>query len=340
MNSRKNMPLVVGGAICAVLLLVALFFLFRFGSAYRAEQKVLKSQYQRLEQLNTRKPFPSAENVEKVKDNLAALEANLQTLMQALNKNSFQGQDLKAVDFSSRVQRAIQRFKDKAQEGNVALPQNMEIGFGQYASGGALPAPENVGRLVQQLHSIERVANILIKSGVISIEALEREVFEKPESQGEEGADADAGSQSRRSSRRSRAPAKAAPDKKQNVASFVHPDGLYTFERVSVVFTAREDNLWRVMDLLASSPQLISISEIAFETQTKIMSYSPADVVEAEAGMMEGNESLKSLAARVLSGTKLSRQERQIAGDETIRASMKVDVYQFERSEQSEEQQP
>ena len=120
----------------------------------------------------------------------------------------------------------------------------------------------------------------------------------------------------------------------------MHPDGLYTYERVNVAFTARENCVWKVLDLFASSSQFIAVSEVELYTQTTILSYNPEAAKETVTTSLDGNSSHQSLATRVLAGTKLSRQERQIAGEEQVSVTMKVDVYNFETNEQIEEQKP
>jgi len=337
MNLSKKRLLIIGWGICTFLLLIALIFLIRNAYEYRSELSVLKTQYRKLEQLNSREPFPSAENVARMKENLETLQQNLRELKGELNKNPFPVISLAAVDFPAQVQKSIRQFRRRAKAANVKFPGNMEIGFSQYASGGAIPSPENVKRLVCQLYSVEKVADILIRSGVSSIEGLEREVFEKSGAADEEPGVPEEIQRTRRG-RRSRQLTKRTKNMTFRTASFIHPDKLYSYERIRAVFTAREDAVWEVMKLLAVSPQFIAVSEVKLETQTTILSYRPEAVKQAETTTLDDNESIQALAAKVLAGAKLTRLERQIAGGEQITVFLTADVYNFGIEEQNEEQ--
>jgi len=319
MNLRNNKVLVIGGGTCAVLLLVACAFLIRANTAYQKQGRMLERQYRRLAELNTRNPFPSLENVKQSAENLDRLEYQVGELAAQLARDPFPPDAVDAADFSARAQGAIERLGARADQSGIELPASLEVGFSQYASGGAIPEPRHVPRLSRQLYSIEKVADVLVRGGVYSIDALTRDAFETDVDVAES-----AGNPRRRLRRDE--PMPKPRGSLREVASAVQPDGLYYVERVGAAFTAKEENVWRVLDLLAAAPHFMVVAEFAYATPVDILAYNP------EAAKREGgNETLKFLAGGILSGKKaLSRPERIIAGNEMIHVTVAVDVYNFE----------
>jgi hypothetical protein len=320
MNMRNNMVLVVGGGGGAVLLLLALVYLFNANAVYQKKGKRLEQQYRRLHELNVRSPFPSMENAEQMEQNLDRLDYHVGELAAQLVQDPFPPDAVESADFSARAQEVIERFRKRAANAGIVLPEGLEAGFSQYASGGAVPEPAHVPRLSRQLYSMEKVADILIRSEVRSIESLTRDVFEAPDA-------AAAMPSTRRRARRSGPPPGEREDIR-TVASAVHPDGFYYVEHVGATVTADELSVWRLLDLLASVPHLMVLSDFRHATQTDILSYNPEAAKQAGKG---DDETQKFLAGGILSGEQaLSRPERIVAGNEIIRVSIRVDVYNFE----------
>jgi hypothetical protein len=109
------------------------------------------------------------------------------------------------------------------------------------------------------------------------------------------------------------------------VASAVQPDGLYSIERVVASFTTTEAGVWRVLDRLAAAPHFMVVAEFSHTTQAEILAYDPDpyDVAVDEA-MQE------YLSSGILSGRQaLTRAERIVAGNERVRVSLSIDVYNF-----------
>lgn len=320
MNMRKNIVLVVGGGSCFVLLLMALFFLWKAGTAYREESRRLQQTYRQLAELHARAPFPSVENLSQEEKNVAALLDRLNDLKRTLARDPFPPDAREPADFSARVQRSIERFRTRATAAGIQLPDTLEAGFGQYSRGGVIPDPRYVPRLSRQLYSMERVTDVLIASGVGYIDALSRDPFEtQPE------AVPSAATRPNRRSRRDTAPV-IPKQSARLVASVVDPNGLYVTERIGVSFTAKEMVVWDVLNRLAAASHFMVVSGFSFQTQTDIMAYQPGSPDQVK------SEALKRyLSEGVLTGeAALSRPERIIAGDELLRVSLTVEVYNFE----------
>ncbi|MEA2068489.1 MAG: Amuc_1100 family pilus-like protein [Verrucomicrobiota bacterium] len=322
MNFQKNKLLIFGGGFFAILLLAEVVFLMLAVGGYNREKGELKRNYRQLEQLHNRNPFPSMENTKDVQENLDRFEYEVGELAAALVRDPFPQEAIEAADFSARAQGVIERFRKRAEQSGVVLPDTLEAGFAPYASGGAVPAAPHVPRLSRQLYSVERVADVLVRSGVDSIDSLTRNVFET-----------ETVPVQRAPRRRPRREAPPSNVRKPTplVASEIHAKNLYYIERVGVAFTAGEDVVWRVLDLFAAAPHFMVVSEFTHTTQSGILAYNPEAVKRGGEG---DDETLRYLSEGILVGKKaLSRPERIISGNEIVKVALVVDVYNFEPRE-------
>jgi hypothetical protein len=315
MNMRNHSVILMGGGVCAVLLLAALIFLFRALSDYQAQGRTLDRQYQRLAELDARQPFPSPENVAQERKNLEGFEYHAEELLAVLSRDPFPEDAADAADFSARAQDVIEQFQKRTTDAGVQIPGNLEAGFAEYASGGAIPELSDVPRLSRQLSAVEKVADILVRCSVDSIEILTRDLFEQQ-------SDPFAEEKGRRGSRRG---VTAKPPKDiRKIASVVQPEGLYTIERVGTTFVATEQVAWAVFEELAAVPHFMVAADLEHATLTSVLTYNPDSTTPSDSEK-------EFLPGGILSGrTALSRPERIIAGNERVRISLQIDVYNFE----------
>ncbi len=319
MSRAKRMGLVPGVVAGLLLVEAAVLAVAALGRS-RAEAELRRSA-ERLARLHDRDPFPSAENLEVERGSLDRFEYGYGEFFAELAADPFPADDVEAADFSARAQGVVERLRKRAGGAGVKLPKSLEAGFAQYASGGAVPDPQHVPRLVRQLYSVERVADVLVGGGVDSIDRLSRDEFEV---QGEE---AEAPSRGRRHLRRP-TPTEGGGDRAAQAASFVHPQGGYMVERIEASFTAREDALWRVLELFATAPHFMVVREFAHRTDTRIPTYDPEAVKRGEG---PDEEMARYLAEGILTGKEaLPRTERIIAGQEAVSVDLVVEVYNFE----------
>jgi len=322
MSLQRNRFLAIGGGLAGFILFAGVVLLVLANLQLGRAKRDLEGAYRRLERLHGRDPYPSEQNRKALQENRERLEFEVGELAAALMRDPFPADAAEAADFSARAQGVIERFRKRAETAGVALPDNLEVGFAEYASGGAVPAARHVPRLSRQLYSMERVADILVRGGVDSIGSLSRDTFEN----------APAAQPPAR-----RRPARGAPppsgrQQPGRRASEVHPDGLYYIERIGVEFEAAEDVVWRILDLFAAAPHFMVVSEFAHKTQTDILSYNPETVKRGGEG---DDATLRYLSEGILVGKKaLSRPERLIAGNESVVVRLVVDVYNFEPAEE------
>ena len=318
MSLRQNKTLMMGGGICAAILIVEAAVLAVGAVGLSKANKTVEREQRRLTKLLKRNPYPSAENVQTLEKNLDELEYRIGALSAEMTSDPFPKEAVEAAEFSARAQDVIERFRKRAERAGMVLPKSLEVGFAKYASGGAVPKALHVPRLTRQLYSVERVADVLVKSGVTSVDKLSRDLFE-----GATGADISP----RRRPRN--APPSSVRKPLSLVASVSGPGGLYYMERIGVSFTAKEDKVWRVLDGFAAASHFMVVTEFAHRTNSGILDYNP-DAVKAGGD----DETLRFLSEGILSGAKaLSRPERIIAGDELVKVRLMVDVYNFEPGE-------
>ncbi|WP_372807817.1 hypothetical protein [Pontiella sp.] len=320
MSFRKNKVLFIGGGLGGLILLAELVFVVTGALGLRTQNRLLAERRSDLARLQSRTPFPSEENVEQVRAHLEMLEYQVGELEAALIRAPFPVGHVQAADFSARAQNVIERFRKNAEHAGVGLPAGLEAGFAEYASGGAIPESRHVPRLSRQLYSVECVADVLVNSGVDSIDSLEREPFETvPPPQ-----------EPRRRAARGAPP---AAKQKRDVSDGAErlAARLYSVERIGVVFTASEAGVWRVLDHFSAAPHFMVVSGFSHGTKTAILDYNPEKVKQGGVGE---DDPLAHLSGGILVGEKaLSRPERIITGNEPVKVSLTIDVYDFDPAE-------
>ena len=318
MSLRGNRVLMIVGGVCATILIAEAVVLSVGIAGLSKSNKTVKQEQWRLTRLLKRNPYPSAENVQVLEKNLDELEYRIGALTAEMKRDPFPRDAVEAAEFSARAQDVIERFRARAVRAGMKLPESLEVGFAQYASGGAVPQPLHVPRLTRQLYSVERVADVLVQCGVTSVDKLSRDLFE-----------GSAGAEIPHRRRPRNAPDSNVRKPLSLVASEVGPNNLFYIERIGVSFSAKEEAVWRVLDGFAVVPHFMVVTEFAHRTRSGILEYNP-DAVKAGSD----DETLRFISEGILSGAKaLSRPERIIAGDELVEVRLVVDVYNFEPGE-------
>ena len=85
---------------------------------------------------------------------------------------------MEPAEFPLLLDRTIRRLRDRAREQGVKLPPRFAFGFERYALG-ALPNHEDVGRLVMQVRTVEKLCEAIFKSKVTDVENVHRTIFER-----------------------------------------------------------------------------------------------------------------------------------------------------------------
>ena len=178
MSAAKRKSFLAVAGVVAVALAAELAVLVLENVNLSKQRVALEASRKQLARLNERDPYPSMENTRLMEEGLEDFKYRVMELGAELKRDPFPWDAAEAADFSARAQDVIERFRKRSERAGVALPAGLEVGFAQYASGGSVPGARFVPRLSRQLYSVERVADVLARGGVISIEGLDREIFE------------------------------------------------------------------------------------------------------------------------------------------------------------------
>jgi hypothetical protein len=331
MNLRKYMLLVVGGGITLVLLVAATMLLMRYREKYVDVNQRMDTSLRALDRLRKRDPFPSHENVEQARQNKKELEKFRATLMADLQKGQTPIQDMEAAEFRQLLEVTLSGPKGLRLAGrgaNVVLPDLFAFGFDRYVRG-ALPETEHIPRLVDQLNMVKRLCEILYDAQIAELQSITRDQFELEAEAGPEGDIPEIVTRSRR--RRGPAPAPEPKVKKPEKASKARE--LFTRERISLTFLAREKALWTVLNELARNERFMAVTNVEF-----LSGDGPAARPTGPPGAAPRPETMGADGPGfgVAEAAPLGHDERVVAGQERIQVRLSVEIYRFGTPESAE----
>lgn len=343
MKIRKHMVLVVGGGIALVLMLVALFMLFRFYRAYDRVNMDLQSTMSRLNTLQDRAPYPSRANIAATQTNLVVFQNYFDTLFASLKEGQIEPVEMEAAKFTPLLRDGILRVSKRAQDAGVLLPPTFAMGVERYKQG-ALPSGADVPRLVVQLKTLGALCAILIDMKVSEIITVKRSIFEQG-AVSQESSPADAGRWGRwgAGGPGGGPPQEAAPAQASQ-AEVVDPTGLFSIEHYTLEFKCHEKSLWDVLNALAKSKLFAVVTsvtvandsptpKIGAKAQAPVVPGTPAAAPGFPPGM-PGSAVAAPVAAPL--GEVKAHDQRVIAGRELVKVVLDVDVYRFLGGEKQE----
>ncbi len=319
MNFKKHMVLIVGGGVTLVLVLGAVFVLFRLSMSYGRVDSELQDALRRLNVLCYRDPYPSEVNVALVQTNLADLRTYHTELMKFLLDGQIDPANLERAQFKILLGNTIRKLQARSNSLAIELPQRFGFGFDRYAKGD-LPAPGDVPRLVLQLKQVEAICMLLSQARISSIQSIGRQEFEA-------SAQVVANEEARRGEEA--APQEAsAPVPKE---AWTDSSGLFSRETYVVTFTGKDSAVWDFLILCSKARPFIVVSRINEESTPPILAAQPT----GEPGTTPSPaESTGAAGAPVV----LSHDQRIASGREPVTVTAEVDVYRFLRQEKQEGQ--
>ncbi len=301
------MVLLVGGGIALALLILALVFLMRARREYAGINGQLSAASDRLEQLNRRAPFPSAENVKLMEQNLQTLQDAAAVLYTNLLKGQIRPERIEAAEFAPLLERAAKRLYQRAAENGVLLPERFNLGMARYAAG-ELPTPDAIPRLVVQLKCMDALCQILFQAKIHSLLSIERQQFETA------------------AATRAEVPVFRRRGAAQETAAEGLPDipmpasnALYEVERFGLTFSARDAGVWEVLNLLNSTPLVAAVLDVRLANQATDQLGKAQPMTQTGVDMPVA-PSLNRFP---------QHEERVIAGRELVKASVVVDIYRI-----------
>lgn len=336
MNVRKNIFLVIGVSVALVLLLIAAVFLFSYQGDYRTHVSSLKAALAKLERLNTRIPYPSAENVERAESNLEQLSERYNALHRKIAEAQFSAEPIEPAGFAPVLEQANRRIRSRAREEGVVIPEALGLGFKDYTAGKLPPNDQRVmGRLIIQLKAMEDLINIAVDSKISQLDLIERDEFEAQQDGRSPAAEPERG-RGRRSAPVAAAPARA-------VGGFPMPpsDDRYQAERFVIGITGMEAAIWGFLNRLVSSPVVYAVSDLVLEnTNTGVG--SPVDMKSKLAAISaEARQAVPSRPGAVMNIPEatmedISREDRIVGGRDLIKARIVIDMFQLAVDEAEE----
>lgn len=337
MNFRKNSTLIVGCAVAFVLLIVAVVFLVRNQASYTSNLNELNAARNRLNILNERNPYPSAENVKLASENLEVLKSKYLVIQESLMENQLKAESIEPAQFAPLLEAGVQRIRERASANNVSLPVEAGLGFKEYAAGKLPPNnPKVMERLIIQVKALADILGILIDSKVASIDTLQRDDFEirlgdaaatpPPEEVGRRGIAAGRG--------------EALVDTRASSGTIppAATNSLYETERFTIGFTGRESAVWEALNRFVSSKIVYVIKDINIEStltnvgkpvDMKARLAAIASATSRQAALSSPSTGVSPAGGALPALDSVSREERVVGGRELIKVKVVVDMYRF-----------
>jgi hypothetical protein len=332
--SRKNMPLIVGGAAFGILAAVLGWFTWSAISSFSESEDALSKQTHKLDRLRSRVPFPSAENAEVLSrqeardiEYLKGLGAEMrkaQSAVGSITRDRWQGE-------FGQVLRAIAQG---ARARGVNLPpaaSGFLFGFERYRETIPMDAAE-LARLFPQLQGVSQLCRTLFECGITELVSVEREQFEVLSPAGPADDEDESPRARRRRAAEAEAPA-AAPSK----APFRDKDGLFTREHYVLAFRAKDEAIWNVLAKFAQQIQpfvVVTKLDILNAARPAVLPPRGAEPDASAPGPSVATvEGFRAFGAPVPAAKEpegpLPRELRVVAGDTLPLARIEVDIYRF-----------
>jgi hypothetical protein len=152
--------------------LIALIFLWTARSSFAEAKRQFDENAAELNRLQRLTPYPSEENLRKMKTQADDYAADLEKLKGELKTRVPPVTPMAPNEFQSRLRQAITSLGEKARANRVKLPDNFFLGFEEFAA--ALPDTDAAPLLGQQLAQAELLLNVLIDARVEAITGFRR----------------------------------------------------------------------------------------------------------------------------------------------------------------------
>ena len=169
---RENRFLATFAIVFGVAVLGAVWFLFSAKGDSDAAAERFANASTELNRLQRLAPFPSAENLRKVKGHAEDYATALGKLKEELKGRITPAPPLKPNEFQSQLRLAINAVTDKARGNKVKLPDKFYLGFDEFVA--ALPHEAAAPLLGQELRQIDWIVNALLEARVDAVTALRR----------------------------------------------------------------------------------------------------------------------------------------------------------------------
>lgn len=169
---RQNPFLGAFVTIGGIATLAALWFLWSAHASWSEARVRFESDAAELSRLQRLTPFPSAENLRKMKAHAQDYGAAVTKLKEELSRRVLPVVAVQPTEFQSRLRVATAAAAEKARGNKVKLPENFLLGFEEFSS--ALPDTAAAPGLAQELAQVEMLLNIILEARIDALTSLKR----------------------------------------------------------------------------------------------------------------------------------------------------------------------
>lgn len=279
------------------------------------------------------KPFPSKENVAKIRACNARMEVVRSQLTNLLAARNVPAPKLTPSVFVQSLRKlATAKFEEAPIiDGKKVVSADFTFGFDRYIGANpTMPREKDVPRLLQQLYVIEALVDGLYKAQVSRIDSISREQFDS------DAAATEANEESSRRGIRGRHFNRSADAATKN-------DGNRAYQHFSVTFAAKQGAALDFINALTRSKYFVLVTDVSFvKSATDIRVPGVSDAKEKGASdrsrrssrrrHSKRSEASKSADASVVTISKLPPGQRLMSGpeiDPPITVTIEFDVYGF-----------
>jgi hypothetical protein len=308
MQSRRKIMVIIVAVVLSLLFLGAAALVVLGFMQFSEVETALKGSKDSLERLYSRKPFPSAENLNAERANIQTIKQELQDLQAAMSAEQIEPVEQSPTRFITQFFETKQSLWSKA--GTTKVDKNFDFSFGRHMKGD-MPVQQDVKRLTQQLKIVEALCHILYACKISSLNGISRQEFETGTT---------AGAPSRPGAARN--PESELKNVVDPSAGLVPPGQLYGRWHFVLAFSARETALVNVLNNLANSSIFVVVTSMDIRGDEKLF-----DRKEPDLGSAKEPEGTGAVTAK---DAPKDRDERVICGrDSVLNVRLELDVYQF-----------
>lgn len=173
MNWVQKNPFLTGYLAVTVIGAGALgYLLFSAHSNYTQVSENYDAQVARLQQLQNRTPFPSAENNAAYEKLTKEYQAKFEELRADVAKMQLPLEQISPQAFQDRLRAVVSEVEQKAEQNGVTLPDGFYMGFDKYQA--TPPSDQAAAPLLRQLGGIKKVVDALLDVKVAAITSINR----------------------------------------------------------------------------------------------------------------------------------------------------------------------
>jgi hypothetical protein len=319
MTLNKNLIVIGGGVAVAVFLCLAVVMLARGVNKFKDTERELDDAMKRLRNFYFKNPFPSDENVNRARQNVAVLNEWSDKLLAALREEELNIENRSPTYLMDLLGDKKDEFAAKAKKSGTTISDDFWFGFDRYFQPDVVPDPADVRKLTHQLIVVENLCNILFEEEADEIVDVTRDVFEK-------GVVAPGGRPSPRVRRNALEREELEEDPKK-----VMQDSLYDKLHFVLEFNTCEVNLWNVMNRIASHEIFMVVTSLELHNKKKNMhpivpkTIEGATVLDEEGVPIDKFKGVPPRRHRMVSGKESGIVDVEIP----MTVSMEIDVYAF-----------